>query len=349
LANALWLFHSFAKSQRIHLRFWEIPARGDRDRQALEIIKRYATRCKAIDIQYSCICRTSEIVEYLGTLDEVLQLDSLTIGPQGGTCLLIDDGTMSTEHVPPTADIRESLERFSKLKVQPIMLFVDKYPVSASAVFSARLSILEVSVNSYTARIPDIAAWRDILLSAPNLTSVKLLSFGPGLSIQEPDTFGASNPIQLRSLKRLALTGTFVSVAHLFHESTLPSLEVLQLDSCQAKGIPSRLAKFALTSPRLCDVTVSFGASPSDLNAWGEAIMHLPALQMITLTEMEWFWVSILLSPFLTLPDIHIQLQRIWDIHPSSFEKFILIPGIKWTLIDCLKENDVASGDYESP
>jgi hypothetical protein len=197
--------------------------------------------------------------------------------------------------------------------------------------------------------MPTIAHWRTILLSAPNLTSVKLIEFDQGISTQELDAFDASNPIQLRSLKQLVLTGMFVTVAHLFYELALPSLEILQLESWRAEGIPGRLAGFALASPKLSDVTDSFDTAPSDLNSWGEATVHLSVLQTITLSEMEWYSVSALLSPLLTLPDTHLRLQRIWDINPSSLEKFILIPGIKWTLVDCLDQNDGESSNCEFP
>lgn len=341
-ANELWLSRS-AKSL-IYLCLWEDPLHS-RSVSEIERAKYHIARCKDIDIRYNCICLTTLALTSLGEINEVLHLDSLTIGPMPRTAMLIDDGTLPADSWSGSrANTRVTKRAFAGLKLLPTTLYVDTYPVGLSGVFSTRLSVLEVSVGAYMSHIPNGVEWRAILLAAPNLTIIKLWHSVYPQAIDSPLADLASpqqlSLINLGSLKHLELFGMFVILTDLFCESTLSSLQSLRLDSYGPADIPNKLVQFASVSPNLRNLTISFDHTVrGDLESW-ETGTKLSALRSVTFVEMEWWLIAELLVMLVVPQRIQITLERIWDLNSSTAKlgDFIGDMRFEFTLVDCIEE-----------
>lgn len=332
-----------------------------------ENIKQHIGRWRSLDILLSCTCRIAKVLEFLGQIPETLHLDSLTIGPMGGASLWLDDTSIRHASHPARyiADPSVLQSKFQNIKVQPVALRIDTYPVYFNpTVFSPRLTALEIFLGNYLVHDPAFAEWQNILLSAPNLVELSLWDPGhaPLGPVQSPQN---RERIQLRSLRTLKLSGRYTRLSSLLSGSPLPSLRYLLLDSLNTTTIiPKDLADIASVSPILDHVSIgsmSHGVGKTNTRLWTKAFESLPSLRELKFMEMEWREVVMALERLAELPHnlSRLQLQQIWDMGPYDWSR-LLTPSNEMPLvdlIDCLERavqysNDCSCSktidDYES-
>ncbi|KAF8596277.1 hypothetical protein BDV93DRAFT_548414 [Ceratobasidium sp. AG-I] len=314
-----------------------------------ENIKSHLARWGSLDISLSCTCRVSKVLEFLGQLPGTLHLDDLTIGPMGEANLALD--SCRGRRVDPPYPIRYVADPtalrsiFQNANVQPAALRVDTYPVCFNpAIFSARLTVLEVFLGNYLTHDPNIAEWQKILLSTPNLVKLSLWDSGHILcgTAQPPQD---QEHLQLSSLRSIRLSGRFTLLSDLLAGSPLPSLRYLFLDSLDpTTAIPRDLLHIASVSPKLHHVSIgsiSYVTSEANTRLWSEAFRSLPLLQELTFVETEWREVAVALDQLAELPHnlSRLRLEHIWDMEHYSWIR-LQAPGSAMPLvelIDCMK------------
>ncbi|KAF8596279.1 hypothetical protein BDV93DRAFT_548416 [Ceratobasidium sp. AG-I] len=285
-------------------------------------------RWKSLDVSFSCTCRTSKVLEFLGKRTETVYLDSLIIGPMGRTSLVVDD-IAANNAVPPLVDLHLLPPYFRDINVQPTRLCVDTYPVRHNShVFSSRLTVLEVFLGSYLGYDPDNIEWHHILSSTPNLVELNL--WDPRLGARRDiELAKEQEPVELRSLNTLKLTGRFIHVTRLLATSPLPNLRYLVLDSLDTTitTLPAYLSKIALVSPILRYVRIgSMSYVPNDANAvsWTRAFQPLRAsLNELVFVEMGWLEVALALNQLSKLPHVlsHLRIEGIWEMEPYDWTR----------------------------
>lgn len=286
-------------------------------------IKSQVHRWRSLDISLSCTCRVSRALQFLKDLPNTLYLNSLNIGPMGKANLLLDD--ISTRNLaftnPPVVNLALIPPHLRNVAVRPISLRVDSYPVySNSDIFSPRLTTLEVFLGAFLAHDPDHVEWHRILTSIPNLVELSL--WDPRYAARRNSVLPKDQePIELRSLKTLKLSGRFVHLTELLTKSPLLSLNHLLLDSLDTSitTLPVYLSMIATVSPALTHVSIgSMSNAPGDLNTrgWARAFQCLASLQELTFVETEWREIVVALQEPTMLPHTlrRVRLERIWDL-----------------------------------
>ncbi|KAG8705494.1 hypothetical protein FRC08_001651 [Ceratobasidium sp. 394] len=280
----LWLSNSAYGS--IDVKLWQPPEElhtehgpPQRVQAAIENTKQYIERWRSLDISFWCGLCMEETMAFLGCLEQNLQLDCLTVGPMGKT-VLFPGLEFDAEHSVP----------FRTLKIEPKVLRVDSYRFPAEcAVFSARLTTIEMFSVPDVYGPPTLAIWANILASTPSLIFLTLwheTSWGTLLdSISEG---WSKSPISLPSLKYLSLSTSYLEIMLLLAYSPLPKLEHLRIDSGSSKNVAQYIGRLAAVAPCLSNLAVSFPRRPrySEV-AWNEALQKLQALRHLTFFEMD--------------------------------------------------------------
>lgn len=323
-------------------------------------------RWRSLDISFSCICRASKTLQFLGHLPETLHLDSLTIGPMGRANLVVDNANVraTTPHYPAVLDSILVPSYLRNSNVQPARLHVDTYPVFFNPhIFSPRLTLLEFFLGAHLAHDPDHVEWHTILSSVPNLAELSLWDhrYKGRRDIHLPQQ---RNTIELGNLKTLKLSGRFIHFVDMIVMSSLPSLRFLLLDSLDTAiaTLPMYLSKVALVSPALSHVSIgSMCHAPKDANvgSWAQAFRPLRAtLRELTFVETEWREVLVALDQLISLPHTMscLRLERVWDMETYDWDTLRQcdngIPIVE--LVDCLDgsngwcSNDLHEGFCES-
>ncbi|KAF8596281.1 hypothetical protein BDV93DRAFT_610969 [Ceratobasidium sp. AG-I] len=278
----------------------------------------------------------------------MLHLNSLTIGTMGRTSLVVDSNSMRDTFYSDPDLVNPNLvpPYFRSANVQPARLHIDSYLVCLSAyMFSPRLTLLEVFLNSNHADDPDHIEWRNILSSTPNLTELSLWDFRYK-GCRHVKLPRQQNSVELRGLKTLELSGRFIHITELLVSSPLPNLRYLSLDSSETAiaTLPAYLSEIALVSPALSHVRIgSISHAPSDANAgsWAQAFHPLrTSLRELVFVETEWREVLVALNQLTNLPHSlsRLRLEQVWDMENYDWDALQLhenkIPTVE--LVDCL-------------
>ncbi|KAG9087882.1 hypothetical protein FRC06_002324 [Ceratobasidium sp. 370] len=165
----LWLSNS-ARGP-IDVKLWQPPedphtehGLSRRIEAATENTKQHIERWRSLDISFWCGICMEETMAFLGCLEQNLKLDYLTVGPMGKT-VFFPRLELDSEHPGP----------FGALKIEPAVLRVDSYRFAAGcAVFSTRLTTIEMFSAPDVETPLTVELWGDILVSTPNLMSLTL-------------------------------------------------------------------------------------------------------------------------------------------------------------------------------
>ncbi|QRV82097.1 F-box-like protein [Ceratobasidium sp. AG-Ba] len=316
----LWLSRS--ANSFLDIKLWQPPEEVHtvhepplNNRSAVEMAKRVAKRWRSLNISFWCLSCVKETIVFLGSLEETLELDCLTIGPMGNFSVQvpISDPTIVAE-----------LKLLSQnLRLKPSRFQMDSFPVPMiSDFFSSRLTLIEI-FSEVIVEIADeggfFAIWNRILNATPSLVSLTLWHTKTGdASLQRFAKSSTCGTISLPHLKYVYLASRYLELSLLIACSPLPSLITLSLD---ANMMSARLAAYidrvASVAPQLKNLAISHPARVQKLvGTWDNAFEKLQSLQRLTLFEMTEHMVIRILE-LTTLPKTltEVRLERVTMSH----------------------------------
>ncbi|KAG8737284.1 hypothetical protein FRC10_008374 [Ceratobasidium sp. 414] len=318
----------------IDVRFWQPPEEihmvhtpPPSIQAATEKTKHHVRRWRSLDISFWCVHCMRDIMAFLGSLPEPIELDSLTIGPMGNATLSWPDEAFLT--------IPEHLVSQRELNIQPAVLRMDSYPIDCLAIsLSARLTTMvilsepieeSVNINMENALYH---RWGSILCSTPNLVSLTLWHSCPrGTFLDSVPEGWAEDSVPLLSLQYLNLSNRYVELCLLLACSPLPNLKNLTIDSSDGKNVPLYVGKLAAVAPLLSSLAISYPGKPhASSQPWHEAFQKLQSLQQLTLSEME----ESAATGILTLGNLPETLSNVW-LERISFRWSIAWPPLHLT------------------
>ncbi|KAG8743203.1 hypothetical protein FRC10_000274 [Ceratobasidium sp. 414] len=279
----LWLSNSTYSP--IDVKLWQPPEElhtehgpPQRIQAAIENAKRHVERWRSLDISFWCGFCMEETMAFLGCLEQNLKLDSLTVGPMGKTAFF-PGLEFDAKHPGP----------FGALKIEPTMLRVDSYRFAAEcAVFSTRLTTIEMFSVPDVDGPPTHELWGDILTSTPNLMSLTLWHQTPrGTFLDRVPERWSKTPILLPSLRYLSLSTSYLEIMLLLAYSLLPKLEHLRIDSSSSKNLPLYIGRLAAVAPCLSNLAMSFPRTRYSTSRWNETFEKFQSLRHLTFFEMD--------------------------------------------------------------
>ncbi|KAG8792823.1 hypothetical protein FRC12_004766 [Ceratobasidium sp. 428] len=347
----LWLSRS--RQMPIDVRFWENPlecdlmprttshlpqlaATASKIELIIESVKNERYRWRSLDIAFCDTNRIAQILVFLGGSGGPLHLDSLTIGPMGSTTLIFRDFSdrnssvgVGTTNASPQ-NITTPLSHFEKINVSCDVLRIDSYPIAISpALFSSRLTVLEVFFGGYATYDTNIMQWKQILSQTPNLVDLRLKSFEGSHYYIIPPTRPNNSPLKLPVLKRLELSEGAAWFIDILEETSLPKLESLALHWLEV--------------PRVGDNGLHGADEP-----WHTVFRSFHLLREVTFSEMGWKAVLVALGWLIDeLRDqLRVRLERIWDMDMTHPRYKALRPDI-WSsveFVNCLEGGSAECG-----